>query len=108
MLQDFEVEQLIFSSTDLVYAPSAPGQRINEDSPAPAQEALPESSEGLDRAGNPRRTGQDFPPSSCASPASMMTCVILSAGATDTAHLEHDITAYLFLARSPPVAGIRA
>lgn len=33
MLQDFEVEQFIFSSTDLVHAPSRPGQLINEDSP---------------------------------------------------------------------------
>jgi nucleoside-diphosphate-sugar epimerase len=29
LLQDFEVEQFIFSSTDLVHKPSAPGQRIN-------------------------------------------------------------------------------
>ncbi len=33
MLQGFEVEQFIFSSTDLVHAPSKPGQLINEDSP---------------------------------------------------------------------------
>lgn len=32
MLQDFEVEQFIFSSTDLVYAPSKSGQRVNEES----------------------------------------------------------------------------
>lgn len=43
MLQDFEVEQFIFSSTDLVYAPSAPGQRINEDSPLQPKWPYPES-----------------------------------------------------------------
>src|SRR3990172_2685391 len=37
MLQDFEVEQFIFSSTDLVYAPSAPGQHLNDDSPLQAK-----------------------------------------------------------------------
>lgn len=43
MLQDFEVEQFIFSSSDLVYAPSAPGQRINEDSPLQPKWPYPES-----------------------------------------------------------------
>jgi len=43
MLQDFEVEQFIFSSTDLVYAPSAPGQRINEDSPLQPKWPYPQS-----------------------------------------------------------------
>jgi len=33
LLQDFEVEQFIFSSTELVHAPSKPGQRIDEESP---------------------------------------------------------------------------
>jgi UDP-glucose 4-epimerase len=33
MLQDFKVEQFIFSSTILVHASSTPGIRINEDSP---------------------------------------------------------------------------
>lgn len=32
-LRDFQVEQFIFSSSMLVHAPSAPGQRITEDSP---------------------------------------------------------------------------
>ncbi len=32
-LQEFEVEQFIFSSSMLVYAPCNPGQKINEDSP---------------------------------------------------------------------------
>ncbi len=43
MLQDFQVEQFIFSSTDLVYAPSAPGKRINEDSPLQPKWPYPES-----------------------------------------------------------------
>ena len=43
MLQDFEVEQFIFSSTVLVHAPSAPGQRINEDSPLEPKWTYPES-----------------------------------------------------------------
>jgi len=43
MLQDFEVEQFIFSSTDLVHAPSAPGQRITEDSPLQPKWPYPES-----------------------------------------------------------------
>src|SRR3990170_3733465 len=43
MLRDFEVEQFIFSSTDLVYAPSAPGERINEDSPLQPKWPYPES-----------------------------------------------------------------
>ncbi|HEY4688321.1 MAG TPA: NAD(P)-dependent oxidoreductase [Anaerolineae bacterium] len=43
MLQDFEVEQFIFSSTDLVYAPSAPRQRINEDSPLQPKWPYPQS-----------------------------------------------------------------
>ncbi|GBE18668.1 UDP-glucose 4-epimerase [archaeon BMS3Abin16] len=43
MLQDFEVEQFIFSSTDLVHKPSAPGQRINEDSPLEPKWDYPKS-----------------------------------------------------------------
>ena len=43
MLQDFEVEQFIFSSTDLVHAPSAPGQRIDEDSPLQPTWPYPQS-----------------------------------------------------------------
>ncbi len=43
MLQDFEVEQFIFSSTDLVHAPSKPGERINEDSPLKPTWPYPES-----------------------------------------------------------------
>jgi len=43
MLQDFEVEQFIFSSTDLVHAPSVSGQRINEESPLDPKWPYPKS-----------------------------------------------------------------
>jgi len=42
-LQDFEVEQFIFSSSELVHAPSDPGQRINEDAPLAPRWPYPES-----------------------------------------------------------------
>lgn len=45
LLQDFKVEQFIFSSTGLVHAPSRHGVRINEDSPLdiPPKWAYPKS-----------------------------------------------------------------
>src|SRR5258708_2900628 len=43
MLQDFEVEQFIFSSTDLVYAPSTPGQPVTEESPLDPKWPYPKS-----------------------------------------------------------------
>ncbi|GIK37076.1 MAG: hypothetical protein BroJett011_09090 [Chloroflexota bacterium] len=43
LLQDFEVEQFVFSSTDLVHAPSEPGQHINEDSPLAPKWPYPQS-----------------------------------------------------------------
>src|SRR5215470_6486209 len=43
LLQDFEVEQFIFSSTELVHAPSEHGQRINEDAPLAPMWPYPES-----------------------------------------------------------------
>ena len=42
-LQDFEVEQFIFSSTNLIYKPTSPGQKINEDCPLTANWDYPES-----------------------------------------------------------------
>jgi len=42
-LQDFEVEQFIFSSGELVHAPSELGQNINEDAPLAAKWPYPES-----------------------------------------------------------------
>ena len=43
LLQDFEVGQFIFSSTELVHAPSKPGQRLNEDSPVNPSWGYPKS-----------------------------------------------------------------
>ncbi len=43
LLQDFEVEQFIFSSTELVHAPSKPGQRLNEESPVKPSWGYPKS-----------------------------------------------------------------
>jgi nucleoside-diphosphate-sugar epimerase len=42
-LQDFEVGQFIFSSTNLIYKPSAPGRKINEDCPVAPNWDYPES-----------------------------------------------------------------
>ena len=42
-LQDFEVDQFIFSSTNLVYKPTEPGQKINEDWPLDPSWPYPES-----------------------------------------------------------------
>src|SRR5262249_5903708 len=42
-LQDFELEQFIFSSGEVVHAPSELGQRINEDAPFAAKWPYPES-----------------------------------------------------------------
>ncbi len=42
-LQRFQVEQFVFSSTMLVYAPCEPGQRLNEDWPLEPKWAYPES-----------------------------------------------------------------
>jgi nucleoside-diphosphate-sugar epimerase len=43
LLQDFEVEQFIFSSTELVHTPSKPGQRINEEAPLQPTWPYPQS-----------------------------------------------------------------
>ena len=42
-LQDFDVEQFVFSSTMLVHAPSPPGGKVTEDSPLEPKWAYPES-----------------------------------------------------------------
>ncbi|ELR70557.1 UDP-glucose 4-epimerase [Fulvivirga imtechensis AK7] len=42
-LQNFEVEQFIFSSTNLIYKPTVPGQKINEDCPIEPHWDYPES-----------------------------------------------------------------
>lgn len=43
VLQDFEVEQFIFSSTNLIYKPTEPGKKIKEDSPLEGNWDYPES-----------------------------------------------------------------
>lgn len=42
-LQDFEVDQFIYSSTNLLYKPTEPGKKINEDCPIEANWGYPES-----------------------------------------------------------------
>ena len=42
-LQDFEVDQFLFSSSNLIYKPTEPGIKINEDCPAEANWGYPES-----------------------------------------------------------------
>ncbi|WP_339880820.1 NAD(P)-dependent oxidoreductase [uncultured Algoriphagus sp.] len=43
VLQDFEVEQFIFSSTNLIYRPTEPGRKIHEDCPVAPNWDYPES-----------------------------------------------------------------
>ncbi|GAA4429504.1 NAD(P)-dependent oxidoreductase [Pontibacter saemangeumensis] len=43
VLQGFEVEQFVFSSTNLIYRPTSPGQKINEDCPLEPKWDYPES-----------------------------------------------------------------
>jgi nucleoside-diphosphate-sugar epimerase len=95
MLQDFEVEQFIFSSTDLVHAPSAPGKRINEDSPLQPKWPYPESKVKTEKVIHAER-------------GKIPTVILRIAGVyndlCDSIPLaqqiqrfyEHDITAYLF------------
>jgi len=42
-LQDFEVDQFLFSSSNLIYKPTEPGIKINEDCPVEANWGYPES-----------------------------------------------------------------
>lgn len=42
-LQDFEVDQFIFSSSDLIYKPTKPGTKMDENSPVEANWGYPES-----------------------------------------------------------------
>ncbi len=95
MLQDFEVEQFIFSSTDLVFAPSAPGQRINEDSPLVPKWPYPESKVKTEQVIHAER-GKI--------PAVILRIARVYNDLCDSIPLaqqiqrinEHDITAYLF------------
>jgi nucleoside-diphosphate-sugar epimerase len=43
VLKDFEVEQFVFSSSNLIYKPSEPGTKIHEDCPKEANWGYPES-----------------------------------------------------------------
>ncbi len=43
VLKDYEVEQFVFSSTNLIYKPTEPGQKINEDCPLEPNWDYPES-----------------------------------------------------------------
>lgn len=95
MLQDFEVEQFIFSSTDLVHMPSTPGQRITEDSPLEPKWPYPESKVKTEQVIHAER-------------GAIPTVILRIAGVyDDLCHsiplaqqiqriYEHDITAYLF------------
>ncbi|MDT7827603.1 NAD(P)-dependent oxidoreductase [Pricia sp. S334] len=54
-LQDFEVDQFVFSSSNLIYKPTEPGKKIDEDCPVEAQWGYPESkiqTEGLIKENN--------------------------------------------------------
>ncbi|MDX1545251.1 MAG: NAD(P)-dependent oxidoreductase [Christiangramia sp.] len=42
-LQDFEVDQFIYASSNLIYKPTKPGRKINEDCPVEANWGYPES-----------------------------------------------------------------
>ena len=95
MLQDFEVEQFIFSSTDLVYASSAPGQHISEESPLDPKWPYPKSKVETEKVIHAER-------------GNIPTVILRIAGVyDDLCHsiplaqqiqriYEHDITAYLF------------
>ena len=95
MLQNFEVEQFVFSSTDLVHAPSTLGNRINEDSPLQPKWPYPKSKVEAEKVIRAER-------------GKMHTLVLRIAGVyTDLCEsiplaqqiqriYEHDITAHLF------------
>lgn len=48
VLQDFEVNQFVFSSTNLIYKPTSPGKKINEDCPVEPNWDYPESKENTE------------------------------------------------------------
>jgi nucleoside-diphosphate-sugar epimerase len=95
MLQDFEVEQFIFSSTNLVHAPSTPGKRINEDSPLDPKWPYPQSKVATEKVIHAQR-------------GKIPAVILRIAGMyDDLCHstplaqqiqriYEHDITAYVF------------
>lgn len=48
VLQDFDVEQFVFSSTNLIYKPTEPGDKISEDAPVESNWDYPESKENTE------------------------------------------------------------
>lgn len=48
LLQDYDVEQFVFSSTNLVYKPTEPGEKIDEDAPVESNWDYPESKENTE------------------------------------------------------------
>ena len=95
MLQDFEVEQFIFSSTNLVHAPSAPGKRINEDSPLDPKWPYPQSKVATEKVIHAER-GKI--PAVILRIAGMYDDLCNSSPLAQQIQriYEHDITAYLF------------
>jgi nucleoside-diphosphate-sugar epimerase len=95
MLQDFEVEQFIFSSTDLVYAPSAPGERIQEGSPLLPKWPYPESKIKTEKV---IHVGRGKIPAVILRIAGVYNdlCNSIPLAQQIQRIYEHDITAYLF------------
>ena len=95
MLQDFEVEQFMFSSTNLVHAPSTPGKRINEDSPLDPKWPYPQSKVATEKIVRAKR-GKI--PAVILQIAGMYDDLCNSAPLAQQIQriYEHDITAYLF------------
>jgi len=95
MLQDFEVEQFIFSSTNLVHAPSTPGKRINEDSPLDPKWPYPQSKVATEKV---IHTERGKIPAVILRIAGMYDDLCHSTPLAQQIQriYEHDITAYLF------------
>jgi nucleoside-diphosphate-sugar epimerase len=95
MLQDYEVEQLIFSSTNLVHAPSTPGKRINEGSPLDPKWPYPQSKVATEKV---IHAGHGKIPAVILRIAGMYDDLCHSSPLAQQIQriYEHDITAYLF------------
>jgi nucleoside-diphosphate-sugar epimerase len=95
MLQDFEVEQFIFSSTNLVHAASTPGKRINEDSPLDPKWPYPQSKVVTEKV---IHAGRGKIPAVILRIAGMYDDMCHSTPLAQQIQriYEHDVTAYLF------------
>jgi nucleoside-diphosphate-sugar epimerase len=95
MLQDYEVEQFIFSSTNLVHAPSTPGKLINEDSPLDPKWPYPQSKVATEKV---IHAGRGKIPAVILRIAGMYDDLCHSTPLAQQIQriYEHDITAYLF------------